>query len=127
MFSFEIKNTLLANVAKLAAKVDAEAKKALRAEAEIIMTEAKRRTPVLTGTLRASGFVSPVEGEIAMRLTFGGPAASYAVFVHEIPPERATHKVGQWKYLESAVLEAASHMAQSVSVRMNQWLSSEGA
>ena len=48
--------------------------RALRSVGEVWMTEAKRRTPVDTGTLRSSGFVQgPIinGNEIIVRLVFG--------------------------------------------------------
>ena len=94
---------------------------ALRAEAEIEMTEAKRRTPVDTGALRASGHVrGPVgtgeRGEIKVVLSFGGPAASYAVYVHE--NEDVFHKVGQSHFLSSVLYESAPYLAERVARRM---------
>lgn len=77
---------------------------ALFTEAEVIMGVAKRRTPVDTGRLRSSGHVKPPttrSGKSEVILGFG---TDYAVYVHERP---ARHTVGQAKYLESAVLEAA--------------------
>ena len=93
---------------------------ALYQEAEIEMTEAKRRTPVLTGVLRASGHVRPPvrEGEtVSVTLAFGGPAAPYAVYVHE--NLEAWHKTGQAKFLESVLLESAKHLADRVGRRLS--------
>jgi hypothetical protein len=84
---------------------------ALYREGERIMTEAKRRTPVDTGALRASGFVHPpvVTGQrITLLLGFGGAAAPYALIVHE--DLQARHTVGQAKYLESVLHEALPGM-----------------
>lgn len=71
-------------------------------EAEVVMTAAKTDyVPVATGALRASGFVDPplqtLDGG-SVTLGFGGPAAPYAVIVHEDLTKR--HPVGQAKYLE---------------------------
>lgn len=89
--------------------------RALYEEAEIEMTEAKQRTPVDQGNLRDSGIVEqPVIAgqEITVRLAFGGPAAPYALFVHE--DLDAFHTVGQAKYLESVITESAPHMADRI-------------
>lgn len=94
---------------------------ALRAEAEIEMTKAKQRTPVLTGRLRASGHVTgpDVSGdETTVTLAFGGPAVEYALFVHE--NEEAFHHVGQAKYLESVLMESAPYLAQRVADRLKR-------
>jgi hypothetical protein len=96
---------------------------ALTVEGEIEMAEAKRRTPVDTGALRASGHVSSPRhsgGTFEIDLAFGGPAAPYAAIVHEDPD--AHHPVGQWKYLESVVLESAPYLAERVWERVKESL-----
>lgn len=96
-----------------------KAVRALEFEAEIEMTEAKRRTPVDTGALRGSGHVKParrVGRDIMVELAFGGPAVPYAAKVHE--DLDAFHKVGQAKFLESVVVESAPYMAARVAKRM---------
>lgn len=68
--------------------------------AERMMTTAKRRTPVDTGALRASGRV--YRGMISPRVTVMlGFHTSYAAAVHE--NLYAKHPHGQAKYLSSAV------------------------
>ncbi len=97
-----------------------EVGKALRAEAEIEMTEAKNRTPVDTGALRASGHVIGPKVDrdgIYVEMDFGGPAAPYAIKVHE--DMEAFHRVGQAKFLESVVLESAPFLARRVAKRVN--------
>lgn len=81
--------------------------KALYLEGEKIMAAAKRQTPVDTGVLRASGHVQKPKvdpGKITVTLGFGGPAAPYAVYVHERTELR--HHVGKAKYLEDPFREA---------------------
>jgi hypothetical protein len=74
--------------------------------AEVLMTDVKEHyVPVATGTLRNSGHVTPPQEEgsdTSVDLVFGGPAAPYAVYVHE--DLKAKHTVGQAKYLESPAL-----------------------
>jgi hypothetical protein len=109
-------------LAEVAAAFPAQAGAALRAEAEIEMTEAKLRTPVKTGALRGSGtVVGPVEddGAQVVVLAFGTPvsvSAAYAVEVHE--NLEAFHRVGQAKFLESVILESAPYLAQRVAERI---------
>lgn len=107
----------------IAARMPGVVADALYAEAEIEMGEAKRRTPVKSGELRASGIVGqPTYGsyglgkEISVPLSFGGPAAEYALVVHE--DLEAFHKVGQAKYLESTILESAPFMGRRISKRI---------
>jgi hypothetical protein len=93
---------------------------AVRAEAEIEMTESKKRVPVDRGFLRASGHVvMPQRGTgriIYVDLVYGGVAEAYAVYVHEDP--FAFHKVGQWKYLESVLNESAPFIGQRLAHRL---------
>ncbi len=94
---------------------------ALRQEAEIEMTEAKRRTPVDTGKLRASGRVEQPQGfgrQISVKLVFG---TDYAVYVHE--NLEANHpNGGEAKFLESTLNESAPYMAERIArrVKLNQ-------
>jgi len=84
---------------------------ALYREGEAIMTQAKQRTPVLTGALRASGQVRPpdVSGSVVeVTLGFGNSAVGYAIYVHE--NLMARHPVGEAKYLERPLLEAVRGM-----------------
>lgn len=83
-----------------------------------IMSESKLNyVPVDTGTLRSSGLVEQpkLEGDrVVVVLGYGGPAAPYALAVHENPrsgktggvspsgqPYKRWARVGQWKYLET--------------------------
>lgn len=88
-------------------------------ETEVELKEVKRRTPVDKGPLRASEHVvGPTRSgkKIFTLIVAGGPAAPYALFVHEDPD--AFHKVGQWKYIESVILESRPHMAERVAKRI---------
>lgn len=91
---------------------------ALYAETELLATQVKYRTPVDTGTLRASIHVEgPVQlgNMIATSIVAGGPAAPYAIFVHERP---AHHAVGQWKFIESVIDENAFTIIGRIAARM---------
>ena len=95
---------------RLALHFPYSAAKALNEIAEVTMTDAKERTPVEFGRLKASGNVSThaTPTRLAAQLTFG---TEYAVYVHEIP---ARHAVGEVKFLENAVNKAAATFAQDV-------------
>lgn len=90
-------------------------------QAEIIMAASKADyVPVDTGALRASGYVAPpVIGEMqaSVELGFGGPAAEYAVIVHEDLTKR--HKVGQAKYLEIPLRARLGGMPAVLALRVN--------
>lgn len=97
---------------------------ALRAEAEIEMTEAKRRTPVRTGVLRNSGTVTGPDAEGTVVMSFGGAAEAYAIEIHE-NLEMFHPRGGQAKFLESVVLESAPYLAQRVAERLFSGAGSE--
>lgn len=89
--------------------LEGAARLALREHGEVVMAASKRLVPVDTGTLRGSGIVSAVSKEgttLMIVLAYGGPAAPYALAVHERlaayhnPPTQA-------KYLEQPMLELA--------------------
>lgn len=92
---------------------------ALKTEAEIEMTEMKRRTPVDKGILRASGRVhDPERGwgrKISVEMSFG---TDYAIFVHE--NLEAFHPVGQAKFMESVINESRQFMASRVAARLKE-------
>jgi hypothetical protein len=90
---------------------------ALYREGERIMTEAKRRTPVATGALRASGQVV-TDGPTRVVLAFGNAAATYAVFVHE--DLQARHMNGEAKFLERPLLEAARDMDKRLAAEVRR-------
>jgi hypothetical protein len=110
---------MIEKLRQIAAKFPDRVAAALYQEAQIEMTEAKRRTPVDTGTLRASGQVAqPARSgrNISVTLSFGGAAADYAIYVHE--NLEAHHRVGQAKFLESTLDESAPHMAARIAARV---------
>lgn len=108
---------------------------ALYKEAQIEMTEAKKRTPVDTGALRNSGRVEKpkvAEDGISVRMAFGGlsggsmsngqgtlrDTSHYAINVHENLD--AFHKVGQAKYLESVINESGKYLPARVGKRVRE-------
>jgi hypothetical protein len=95
------------------------AARALYAVAHEIRTESMRRTPVDTGALRSTHMVTEPEWSgnvVEVSIGVGGPAAPYAIYVHENLTAR--HTVGQAKFLESALLEALPSLARRVAARM---------
>lgn len=119
-FRFEGMTQVRSRLSQIASRFPTKVEAALLAEAEIEMTESKRRVPVDTGTLRSSGHVTGPEYRgrtIAVALVYGGAAEEYAMIVHE--DEEAYHKVGQAKYLESVLNESAPHMGRRIAARIN--------
>jgi hypothetical protein len=89
-------------------------------EANVIFAKSQVLVPVDTGVLRGSGGVSaPQMGSQGyfVDIFYGGPAASYALYVHEIignyhnPPTQA-------KYLEQPVMEAMSTIKENIKGRI---------
>ncbi len=99
---------------ELAALNHRAALSALSSEAEIELTEMKNRTPVDTGTLRASGRIEPV-GALGIKWIFGGAAIDYAVSVHENLD--VFHNPGQSKYVESVVMEFIPNATERIGRR----------
>jgi hypothetical protein len=100
---------------------------AIRAEAEIEATESKRRTPVDLGNLRASIHVEGPDklsnGSVTVAIVAGGPAAPYALYVHE--NLEAYHTVGQAKFIESTLKESAPFLPARMAKRVQSLLASK--
>jgi hypothetical protein len=98
-------------------------------EANTIFGKALILTPVDTGALRGSGGVSaPMQTQqgIGVDIFFGGPAAPYAMYVHEIignyhnPPTQA-------KYLEQPFMERLPEIQANLARRIIDLLRKNGA
>lgn len=112
-----------ARISTLTRRVPEAAGNALVEETQIELVEAQRRTPVLTGALRASGHVEgPLQSGNSVQawVKFGGPSVPYALYVHE--NLEAFHRVGQAKFLESVIREAAPYFASRVAARLQREL-----
>jgi hypothetical protein len=98
------------------------AAQALREEADEAFLLSQAFVPVRTGALLTSGEVHGpfVRGtRVYADITYGGPAAPYAVFVHELPPSRASHDYPtRWKYLENPVRLYARDMGARMTTRV---------
>ena len=98
-------------------------------EANMIFARAMVLTPIDTGALRGSGGVSaPMNTRqgIGVDIFFGGPAAPYAMYVHEIlgnyhnPPTQA-------KYLEQPFMERLPEIQQNMVRRIIDLMRKNGA
>ena len=105
------------------------AAKALREEADEAFLISQAVVPVRSGTLLTSGEVHgpTVRGSRAFaEITYGGPAAPYALIVHEVPPNSGgrwgtgyTHDYPtRWKYLENPVRLYARDMGSRMTTRV---------
>ena len=102
---------------------------AIYEEANVIFAKSQVLVPVDTGVLRGSGGVSaPQMGNTGyfVDIFYGGPAASYALFVHEIignyhnPPTQA-------KYLEQPFMERLPEIQANLARRIIDLLRKNGA
>jgi len=98
---------------------------ALFREGEGIMGDSKEKfVPVVTGNLKSSGHVQlPKITATGARveLGYGGPAAAYALGVHENPNTGKTaegSKVGEWKYLETPFKQHLTNMDKRIAADM---------
>lgn len=93
---------------------------AMFTEAILIEQESRIRTPVMTGALRGSHETLLPEytrDGIEVKIVVGGPAAPYAVEVHE--KVEIPHRTGRSKFLQSAIEEAAEDFFPRVITRAN--------
>lgn len=114
-------NEVVAKLRQIASRFPDRVAAALYQEAQIEMTESKRRVPVDQGVLRASGFVSPPERRgrtITVTLSYGGAADHYAIIQHENLDFHHPNG-GQAKFLESVLNESRSTMAARVAARIH--------
>jgi hypothetical protein len=94
-------------------------------EANKIFAKSQVLVPVDTGVLRGSGGVSAPQSDgkdLYVDIFYGGPAAPYALLVHEIqgnyhnPPTQA-------KYLEQPFMEALPDIQKNMAARIKDLLS----
>jgi hypothetical protein len=90
-------------------------------EANLIFAKSQRIVPVDTGVLRGSGGVSSPQsmsgGGTYVDIFYGGPAAPYALYVHEIIENY--HKAPtQAKYLEQPFMESLNTLQRNIARRI---------
>jgi hypothetical protein len=114
------------DLSELGAALKTETKSAVRAieggvylAANNIIAQSIREVPKDTGALRSSNFVSHPKragNEITVRFGYGGMAARYALFVHEMPAGTnwTTGGTGP-KYLERPLNAAKPRIGQEIS------------
>lgn len=108
---------MIKTIQKIASKFPDNVATAIYQEAQIEMTESKRRVPVDTGILRSTGYVdTPVRAGRSISVILGYNT-EYAIYVHE--NLEAFHPVGQAKYLESVLNESTPHMMDRIAKRIH--------
>ena len=122
-------NAVQQRIRAAALKAGVVARAAVQIEAELIKTEAMRRTPVQYGALKASARVLMRKTEAVIHFGGGGGAGlfgdqqvDYAAAVHE--RTWITHRNGEAKYLENAVTMAMPGFAGRVAARTKAALGS---
>lgn len=129
-------NEMRARLRKIAAVFPKRVASAMYIEAQIEMTESKKRCPVsptaaqfkamgrtmpkgiVPGTLRKSGKVEVIRNgdKISAILSYGGAAIPYALIQHE--RSDFFHTTGQWRYLASVLDESRNFMAARIAARI---------
>lgn len=111
-------STMLARLEKMRDDIPKELDKALFREAHAIFRKSQRLVPVDNGYLKGSGVVEgPTNHEVL--IGYGGPAAPYALYVHEDP--EAKHKKGKThKFLEKPLMEARPNMEQRLAEALDR-------
>lgn len=98
-------------------------------EANMIFAKAMILTPIDTGALRGSGGVSaPMNTPqgIGVDIFFGGPAAPYALYVHEIMYYKHNSPT-QAKFLEQPFMERLPVIQQNMATRIIDLIRKSGA
>ncbi|CAB4156623.1 hypothetical protein UFOVP655_80 [uncultured Caudovirales phage] len=98
-------------------------------EANTIFAKSLILTPVDTGALRGSGGVSAPQHTptgIGVDIFFGGPAAPYALYVHEIMYYQHNAPT-QAKFLEQPFMERLPNIQQNMARRIIDLLRKNGA
>lgn len=122
--SVRVKNLRELQDAFVRAGVDAPrfAARALREEADEAFLLSQAVVPVRYGVLKSSGEVVGPQVRVTrafVEINYGGAAAPYAIYVHELPPSRAKHDYPtRWKYLENPVRLYSQDMGKRMTVRV---------
>ena len=98
--------------------------KSIYEEANVIFNESQKLVPVDTGALRASGFVHAPKKEndrVFVRVTYDGPAAHYALYVHENLYARHDAPT-QAKYLETPLYRQVPVLIKNLATRINHMI-----
>lgn len=110
---------LMAKIRALGKAGEQAGRKILYRKAEKIAGKAKDEVPVDTGALKSTIHVDLGDGdEISAAVVCGGPAAPYAVYVHE--DLTARHPVGGPKFIERPFLEEVPTVAPAIVAELNK-------
>lgn len=119
-------DSVISRLNRIQKNIPEAAEKSLYKVGKDIMKVAVNKTPEKTGALKKSALVShPVTSgnKTKMVLSFGGPSAPYAIYVHE--NLKVNHRRGQAKFLEIAIEESASYVGNEIASEiLHSWSSS---
>lgn len=110
-------------IAKANEGVENIIKKSLFAEATVVLNESKKIVPYRTRALQSSGKVEQPKrfgDSHTVEISYGGPSASYAIWVHEIPKNYNHGR--QWKYLETPARAHEATFMRNVKERIATYL-----
>lgn len=110
---------VLKNLTRISSDVKNKLGAALYGIGQKVRLDSMKRTPVDTGALKSSHTVSaptPTNDGVKVTIGVGGPAADYAVYVHEDLSKR--HPNGEAKFLERAVLNEAATFEQDIATQL---------
>lgn len=118
-------DAMMKNIAAVRGRYPTAVASALYIESQLMATEVKKRTPVDSGDLRGTiHVVGPTQERnvIYALIVAGGPAAPYAIYVHE--NMSASHSSppfggGQAKFIESVIDENRATLLARIAARAN--------
>lgn len=129
-FTLKGREAMMRRLAEFRAQLPGVVMQAMRLEAEIEATEARKRTPVYTGPtgpgkpipglLKASIKVEGPEARgryLTIWISAGGLAGAYAIPQHENLDY--FHEIGQAKYIESVLMESRPYIMARIAKRIN--------
>jgi len=119
-FRLDGENLMRSKLRRIAKDSPDEFARAQYQETQVETAESRRRTPFDTGTLRGTVQTEGPERQgkhIITSVSAGGPAAPYAVYVHE--DLEVEHPHGQAKFIESTLNESAPFMGARIARRID--------
>ncbi|MDX1746094.1 MAG: hypothetical protein R3324_09175 [Halobacteriales archaeon] len=104
------------------AHLQSAAQAMFRVANEVVAYAKEVTVPIESGVLAGTGQVENPEVSkkgVRVRMTFGGPAAPYALYVHEDPEARHGAEIGKpagqtWKYLEIPANQSARQLREAI-------------
>lgn len=96
------------------ARLRAAGGQALYLTSAALLTRANKTCPHDTGMLEGSGENDVDRSKLEATISYGGPAAPYAVAVHEAPPSINFRGDGRRKWLEKTAREMSEELEEEM-------------